>query len=122
MIIPNENLLCEQSKIYYYDFLFQQNKNQIPELISNHLTHCSNCQRKIYELKSVLTQTELKNKKNPEKTGSAISNMLKLHFSYVDKNITCKIAKPFLPGLIDKSLQISIPTPITTHLMKTSCV
>ena len=44
--------------------------------------------------------------------------MLKLHFAYIGKPVTCNIVKPFLPSLLDPALEIRIPTPIITHLHK----
>ena len=116
MIAPDLNRLCEQAKIYYYDFLFQKDKSEIPEQVKNHFSQCQNCQKEIYELKTAITQAEFKSQHNRANSVSPLSNILKLHFSYVDQDITCKIVKSFLPGLLDASMQISIPTPITTHL------
>ena len=110
------NNLCEEAKLFYYDFLFVQNKSEIPEQILNHISRCQNCQKNLYELKTTLTQSEFKNQHKHEKSGSPVANMLKLHFSYVDHDITCKTVKPFLPGLLDNSMKISVPTPITTHI------
>jgi hypothetical protein len=107
------NKICEEAKLYYYDFLFKKDKSQIQEQILNHFRHCQNCQKRIYELKTALTQAELQNKNH---SGLDIANTLKTHFSYILHDITCKIAKPFLPGMLDPSMQIKIPTPITTHL------
>jgi hypothetical protein len=42
--------------------------------------------------------------------------MLKLHFAYVGKPVTCNVVKPFLPTLFEPALEVSIPTPITVHL------
>ncbi|MBN1972163.1 MAG: hypothetical protein JW787_00885 [Sedimentisphaerales bacterium] len=116
MITPNINQVCEQAKLYYYDFLFQKDKSDIPEHILSHFRQCQICHKQIYELKTALTQAEFKNSHIHNKSGSPLANMLKLHFSYVGHDITCKIVKPFLPGMLDTSMQISIPTPITTHL------
>ncbi len=112
MIAPNPNRICEQAKIYYYDFLVHRDWNQIPEDVLRHIRECNNCQKSIYELKTALTQAEQIN----HASVSSLTNMLKLHFSHIDENITCKIVKPFLPGLLDSSAQINIPTPITTHV------
>ena len=116
MVSPNNNYFCEKAKLYYYDFLFLQNKSSIPQEILSHFKTCNNCQKLIYELKTSLRHADFEHKDNNGNQGTPISNMLKLHFSYIDQKITCKIAKPFLPGLLDKSLEISVPTPITTHL------
>ncbi len=116
MITPKMGQLCEEAKLYYYDFLFLQDKDQIPEQVLSHIRQCRNCQKEIYELKTALTKSEFKINREYNHSGSPLANMLKLHFSYIDQDITCTIVKPFLPGLLDASMQISIPTPITTHL------
>ncbi|MEJ2649405.1 MAG: hypothetical protein P8016_13480 [Sedimentisphaerales bacterium] len=116
MIAPDLNRLCEQAKIYYYDFLFQEDKSEIPEEVQNHLRQCEYCQKRIYELKTAITQAEIKNQHDRADSGTPLSNMLKLHFSYIDQDVTCAIAKSFMPGMLDASMQISVPTPITAHL------
>ena len=116
MIAPNQNRICEQAKIYYYDFLFEKDKEQIPGQVLIHFRECHNCQRNIYELKAALVRDELRNQNRHESSISALTNNLKTHFSYIDKEITCKVVKPFLPSLLDSTAQINIPTPITTHI------
>jgi hypothetical protein len=116
MIAPNLNRLCEQAKIYYYDFLLQKDINEIPEQITNHLGRCANCQKQIYELKTAINRAKFNSQDGRASSITPLSNMLKLHFSYVDHDVTCGIAKSFIPGLLDFSMQISIPTPITVHL------
>ena len=108
--------MCEEAKLYYYDFLYKQDNSLIPEQILNHFRNCQDCQKRIYELKTAITQSELQNKNDDQESISPIVNMLKAHFSYVEHNITCKIVKPFLPGMLDPSTQIKIPTPITAHI------
>ena len=115
MVPPNLNQVCEQAKLYYYDFLFQADKTDIPEEVLSHYKKCSHCQKKIYELKTAVTREEFKSR-NGVNSGTPLSNMLKLHFSYVDHDVNCQTVKPFLPGLLNESMQISVPTPITAHL------
>ena len=38
------------------------------------------------------------------------------HFMYVDKAVSCQIAKPFLPLQADEELEINSQTPITAHI------
>jgi hypothetical protein len=47
---------------------------------------------------------------------SAITELLSLHFAWVDELVTCTQVKPFLPGLADPLLRVRIPTPITAHV------
>lgn len=116
MNIPKLNHKCEDFKLYYYDFLFQKDKSQIPESVLNHLKSCKNCQNKMYNLKKSLIQAEFTDHLAGNNHGTPLSNMLKLHFSYVDQNVTCKAVRPFLPGLLEPSMHLSIPTPITAHI------
>jgi hypothetical protein len=115
MIAPNPNLLCEQTKLYYYDFLCDESCGLIPESITDHIEQCQHCHEQINRLQVVLSQTD---EIEPEQrqAGSAVIAMLKLHFAYIGKPVTCKTVRPFLPGLLDLALEIRIPTPITAHL------
>jgi len=115
MIAPNPNLLCKQAKLYYYDFLWGESSEVIPEFIVDHVAECQNCQEQIDQLKAVLSEVD---GLEPEQrqVDSAIIHMLKLHFAYIGRPITCKTVRPFLPSLLDPALEIRIPTPITTHL------
>ncbi len=47
---------------------------------------------------------------------TAITTILRLHFAYINKSVTCSTVKPFLPSLVIPDLKISIPTPITVHI------
>jgi hypothetical protein len=38
------------------------------------------------------------------------------HFHWLDEPITCSQVRAFLPGLLDPSVEVRIPTPITVHL------
>jgi len=115
MVAHSPNSLCKQAKIYYYDFLFSESRGLIPESTVDHIEHCQHCEEQISQLKAVLSKTD-NFKSEQEKISSAVATMLKLHFAYIGKPVTCNIVKPFLPSLLDPALGISIPTPIVTHL------
>jgi hypothetical protein len=42
--------------------------------------------------------------------------MLKSHFAYVDKPVSCKLVRPFIPTLLNSAVTARVPTPITVHL------
>ncbi|MHC4456499.1 MAG: hypothetical protein ACYS0I_05285 [Planctomycetota bacterium] len=117
MIAHNSNSLCRQAQIYYYDFLQEESHRLIPVSIINHIEQCQHCQVKINKLKVVLSQAEDNLKWEQRQASSAITTILKLHFEYVGKPVTCEVVKPFLPSLLDPTLEIKIPTPITAHLI-----
>jgi hypothetical protein len=115
MVAPNFNSLCKEAELYYYDFLCDESRRLIPEPIVNHVEQCQCCLGQISQLEAVLSQAD-----GPEservQVGSAVTTMLKLHFAYIGKPVTCNIVKPFLPTLIDRILGMRIPTPIVTHV------
>ena len=116
MIAPNRNSLCKQARLYYYDFLFNESREVIPEFIINHVKQCQYCQEQMNRLAGVLSQAEAHESSEQGQLSPAITVMLQLHFAYMGKRVTCNTVKPFLPGLLDPALEIRIPTPITTHL------
>ena len=116
MNIPNIKQDCEQAKLFYYDFLSNNIELEIPLQILKHIRRCENCQKQIFKLKSELSQNNKKDSHIQDKQGTPLVNMLKTHLSYANKNITCTAIKPFLPEILDPSISISIPTPITAHL------
>jgi len=116
MVSSKEDILCEQAKFYYYDLLFQEGHRIVPEFITNHFKQCQHCQKQIHQLNRALKNTDSVNQLEQIKSGSEISNILKLHFTYLNQPVNCEITKPFLPNLLDPVLAIRIPTPITVHL------
>jgi hypothetical protein len=115
MIAHDPKSLCKEAKLYYYDFLCDESRRLIPEPIVNHIEQCLHCREQINHLEAVLSQADgLESQKG--RVDSAITTILKLHFAYIGKPVTCNIVKPFLPTLLDRALGIRIPTPIVTHV------
>lgn len=116
MAAPNDNPLCSQAEVHYYDFLHEENRGQIEGQIIDHIENCQNCQAQINRLREVLSQAESGLEGNQKRARTAVNHMLKLHFSNIGKCVTCWVVKPYLPTLLDTALAIKIPTPITTHI------
>ncbi len=115
MSFSNPKQICEQTRLYYYDYLFQKDQSEIPEWILSHIKRCENCKTQINQLKTAITQSEQNQQFSQNKSGTHLANTLKKHFSYIEQDTTCSLVKPFLPEMLNPSLQISIPTPITAH-------
>jgi len=115
MIAHNPNSLCRQAELFYYDFLYNESHRLIPEPFVNHIEQCQHCRQQINQLKAALSQAE-GFETQQRQVSSAVTAMLKLHFAYIGKPVTCNIVKPFLPTLLDQASAMSIPTPIVTHL------
>ena len=111
MTMPNS--ICEKAKVYYYDYLMKQDIELIPAEIAEHLEQCKRCKLQVELLSKELEHVD--SGKNAEVNSAVVTN-LRLHFAYADKPVGCKIVRPFLPGLVDKTLRVGIPTPITVHL------
>ena len=111
MTTPNS--ICEKAKVYYYDYLMKQNVELIPAEIAEHLEQCKRCKLQVELLSKELEHVD--SGKNAEVNSAVVTN-LRLHFAYADKPVGCKIVRPFLPGLVDETLKVRIPTPITVHL------
>ena len=115
MVIRNQKSLCQQAKLYFYDSLSEEGCELIPESIKNHLAQCRECKEKIEQLKATLKNKDFIKSKSRQNT-PAVTTMLELHFAYIGEYVTCKTVRPFLPGLLDPTIDIRIPTPITVHL------
>jgi hypothetical protein len=118
MISYKSKSLCEQSEIYYYDFLHKESRRRVPESILDHIEQCLHCQKQVNQLKEVLSQAEGQVGSQEKQIRTAVTNILELHFAYIGKHVTCQTVRPFLPVLSDPALEIKIPTPITAHLDK----
>jgi hypothetical protein len=115
MIAFDPNSLCRQAQPYYYDFLC--NEGSVPESIVGHVEQCARCKKQLDRLKEAVSRAGDLGE-SERGVSSAVSVMLRMHFAYIDKYVTCEAARPFLPSLLDPALQIRIPTPITAHLDK----
>jgi hypothetical protein len=115
MVIKNHKSLCGEAKLYYYDSLHGQDCEIIPEHIDNHIKSCPDCRENIEQLRIALSKDECVASNSGQNT-AAVTTMLELHFAYIDKHVTCRTVRPFLPALLDPALEIRIPTPITVHL------
>ena len=116
MVALNFNSLCKEAELYYYDFLCKEGHELVPEFVIDHIKQCQHCQGQLSRLTRVLSIAEGRIESEKGQVRSAITTMLKLHFAYIGKPVTCNIVKPFLPTLLDQALGIHIPTPIVTHV------
>jgi len=115
MIAFDPNSLCRQAQPYYYDLLCSE--GSVPESIVGHVEQCAHCKKQLNRLKEAVSRAGDLDA-SERGVSSAVSVMLRMHFAYVDKCVSCGAARPFLPSLLDPALQIRIPTPITAHLDK----
>ena len=116
MIAPDPNSLCRIAEPYYYDYGCVEDIESVPAEIRAHIDKCSHCRNKTDHLESWLAKAMVSFVQNTAETNLAKLSNLKLHLAYIDRRVGCNTVKPFLPGLLDPALKISIPTPITAHL------
>jgi hypothetical protein len=114
MVAFNPDSLCKEAEAYYFGFLPEGDSDIVPRHIIDHIMGCRHCRSKIEQLSSILARTCLSSAIS--QTNAAIGTMLKLHFAYLGQPVACKTVRPFLPTIIDPTLEVKIPTPITVHL------
>jgi len=118
MISHNPDTNCTNARLYYYDFLYTETREGIPEGALEHIKQCRNCQTEMDRLKDLLIKVQERDESEQSRKDSAISTLLRLHFEYIGEPVKCNTVKPFLGSLADPVLQIRISTPITTHINK----
>lgn len=118
MICHNPYSNCSHARLYYYDFLSEQTRDSIPESTLDHIAQCVDCQSEIDRLEMMLAHPNQSSETEQGWKDSAVSTLLKLHFTYIGDPVQCNIVKPFLSSLADPVLRIRIPTPITRHIEK----
>ena len=118
MIAHNPNTNCTNARLYYYDFLNEETREDIPNGTLQHIKQCRTCQAEMDRLKDLLIQAKDRFGTEQNRKDSAIGTLLKLHFNYIGEPVKCNTVKPFLASLADPALKIRIPTPVTAHLDK----
>ncbi len=108
------NADCPRAIEYYYDFLLQEFREDIPAEIYDHIRHCSLCHHEISELKTDLEKCST-SQRFSQRNHKQI-NLLSRQFAYINLPVDCRIAGPFLPLLSQPGQFPSVPTPITIHL------
>lgn len=116
MISPHLLSHCMSARPYYYDFLSEQTRGNIPESALEHMIQCANCQGEIDRLRTLFERLDRKESSGPSQRDLAIGELLKLHFAHLDEQVKCGTAKLFLADLADPVLQIRTLTPITKHI------
>ena len=81
-----------------------------------HVAECADCQSDIDRLRGLLASADKRVDSEQRRRDSAITELLSLHFAWIDELVTCRQTKPLLPSLADSHLRIRIPTPITAHV------
>ncbi len=118
MIASNDNPICQKAMLYYYDYLNDPTRENIPAESLAHIDQCRFCQTELERLQITLAETESDESLNLSQKDSVAITNLSLHFEYIGVSVKCKTVQPFLPSLADPALAIRIPTPITVHLDK----
>ncbi|UCG48676.1 MAG: hypothetical protein JSU94_02655 [Phycisphaerales bacterium] len=104
------------ARLYYYDLLSAQTSPGIPRSVAEHVEECQFCQEEMARLEAAVAGAGARLDCDLSNRNSAITAVLKMHFAYADKSVTCNIVRPFLPSIAVADFEISIPTPITVHL------
>jgi|GEM_PF-3002050 len=104
---------CLRASLYYYDLLARDGAG-VPPDVSEHVSGCGHCRRRIDRLRLVLSEGA-EGREHTRRDGATVTTM-RGHFAYIGAGVTCRTVGPFLPGLLDPNLNLRIPTPITVHI------
>ena len=108
-------MLCRKAESYYYDFLGGEDCDPVPQFLAEHISSCRFCSEQLQRLKEALSQTEDSDPQQKQNR-TDVNEMLQGHFAYISQAVTCNTVKPFMPALLDKTVRLAIPTPITVHI------
>ncbi len=115
MDAPNDNLLCKQAEDFYYNYVMDDGKEEIPAELIEHMDMCSDCKSSMAELQTQLAAIEQDIDTESQRNAVTLDN-LELHYSYINMQVSCNAVKPFLPSLAGSVLAVRVPTPITAHI------
>ena len=86
MATSYNNSKCKQVEIYYYDYLCNENIEQIPGNIIEHIDKCPNCQDKIKRLKAGLS-SQKSAKPGNRQVAVAVTDLLNLHLAFIGDKV-----------------------------------
>jgi hypothetical protein len=95
--------------IYYYDYLCRE-KGVVPDDVSAHIAECAYCQQELHAIQQIDLESDTTT------VTSQQSSHLELHFALAYQPIKCSTIKAFLPVMAIPEQQVTIPTPVTTHI------
>ncbi|MDH4202923.1 MAG: hypothetical protein OEV87_08515 [Phycisphaerae bacterium] len=106
---PGIKSICQKSMIYYYDYLSKK-KGLVPDDISSHIAECAYCQQELHAIQQIDLESDT------AAFTSEQTSHLELHFALAYQPIKCSTVKAFLPVMAIPEQQVTIPTPVTTHI------
>ncbi len=115
MVAFNGSEPCGRAEVYYHDFLVDGNDPSIPPGVREHIKRCAHCRRRLARLRDLLNEGERPAAPRVDAQRAVIGH-LESHFRLLGERVTCRHVKRFLPGLLDSSARIRIPTPVTVHI------
>ncbi|MHB9069388.1 MAG: hypothetical protein ACYC54_03355 [Sedimentisphaerales bacterium] len=116
MKFADKKTSCEQASIFYYDYI-QGALDNVELSILSHIEKCTFCGSEIERLKAILFKTADQTASDAvSRKDKLTTTILASHFLLADKEVTCGIAKQFIPSLASSLVDIRVPTPITAHI------
>ena len=106
---PETESICQKSMIYYYDYLSRE-KGLVPDDVSAHIAACAYCQQELHAIQQIDLESDTTTFTSQQ------TSHLELHFALANQPIKCSTIKAFLPVMAIPEQQVTIPTPVTTHI------
>ncbi len=111
----DQNCLHRDAAAYYYEMVAQRGA-EVPDSVARHVRGCLVCRARVKRLRKIVAEIASEADLQRGPMDRDVIEILNLHFRSLGEPVTCSRVKPFLPGLLDPSHQIRIPTPITVHV------
>jgi hypothetical protein len=100
---------------YFYALATRQEED-VPEAAFRHVRGCPSCRKRVVRLRETVSRIHDGADEQGFSANRATIGTLDAHFQCLDKQVACSRVRPFLPGLLDSSLDLRIPTPLTVHV------
>jgi len=107
---------CRRAEAYYHDYLEDDSRVGVPRDVIDHIRACKHCQERVEGLREILEASGEGVEGGSSARDWRVVGELQRHFEFLGERVTCAAVKAFLPGLLDPSVHIRIPTPITVHV------
>jgi len=100
----------------YLYALAARRDEDVPEAASSHVRECASCRERVARLREAVEGASGEAGERGGLSNRATIEALNSHFHLLDEKVVCARVRPFLPGLLDPSLNLRIPTPVTVHV------
>lgn len=109
MVADRQSGLCNKARLFFYEALQDRQEAHGCQEVWEHIRQCPHCRKELTRLDQELLTSSPSN-------ASQTARLLHAHFAYLNRTVTCREVRSFLPLMALGQLKVSIPTPISVHI------